>query len=321
MQIFRHTQSAGQPLALAIGNFDGVHLGHQALLRRLVETARQQQLAPAVMTFEPHPREFFTPQQAPARLTSLREKLELFAEAGIEYSYACHFDAQFASIGVEAFMHDILRDALDVRAVLVGDDFRFGAGRQGGAEDFAAAGFGLVSLPQVELDGLRVSSTAIRAALAKGELGQAARLLGRPYSMSGEVVHGNKLGRELGYPTANVHMRHDRPPLFGIYAVKLEGVADQALPGVASLGVRPTIEQQPGKPTLEVHLFDFDRDIYGRHVRVHFLHKIRDEMKFPDLDELKRWIERDERAARDFFASGADQDPELRLPVNSQATS
>lgn len=321
MEVFRHFhQAAGQPLAIAIGNFDGVHLGHQALLRRLVETARKQQLAPAVMTFEPHPREFFTPQQAPARLTSLREKLELFAEAGIGYTYACHFDAQFASINVEAFMQDILRDALDVRAILVGDDFRFGAGRKGGAEDFAAAGFELVSLPQIELDGLRVSSTAIRQALAQGELAQAARLLGRPYSMSGEVVHGNKLGRELGYPTANVHMRHDRPPLFGIYAVKLEGVADQALPGVASLGVRPTIEQ-PGKPTLEVHLFDFDRDIYGKHVRVHFLHKIRDEMKFPDLDELKRWIERDERAARDFFASGADRNLGLCLSVNSQTTS
>ncbi len=314
MQIFRHlSQSAGQPLALAIGNFDGVHLGHQALLQRLALTAQQSGLAPAVMTFDPHPREFFTPQQAPTRLTSLREKLELFAEAGMQYAYACHFNQRFAAVSAETFMYHILRDALDVRAVLVGDDFRFGAGRKGSAADFAAAGFELVSLPQVECDGMRISSTAIREALAAGRLQQAARLLGRPYSMSGKVVHGNKLGRELGYPTANVHMRHDRPPLFGIYAVKLEGVAEHALPGVASLGVRPTITQQQPRPTLEVHLFDFDRDIYGQHVRVHFLHKIRDEMKFPDLAELKRWIARDEDAARAYFASEADG-RQQRLP-------
>ena len=324
MQIFRHlSQAAGTPLALAIGNFDGVHLGHQALLQQLLDTARERGLAPAVMTFEPHPREFFTPEQAPARLTSLREKLELFAEAGVQYAYACHFNGRFAAVGAETFMQDILRDALGVRAILVGDDFRFGAGRGGTAADFAHAGFELVSLSQVELDGVRVSSTAIRNALAQGRLADAARLLGRPYSMSGKVVHGNKLGRELGYPTANVHMRHDRPPLFGIYAVKLEGVADHALPGVASLGIRPTIAQQQGRPTLEVHVFDFDRDIYGKHVRVHFLHKIRDEMKFPDLDELKRWIARDESAARDYFASGAGPDycPAACLPVNSHKSS
>lgn len=304
MQIFRHFhQAAHHPLAVAIGNFDGVHLGHQALLQRLNEVAAAQGLKSAVMTFEPHPREFFAPDQAPARLTSLREKLELFAEAGVEYVYVCHFNRRFAAITVEAFMQDILRNALDARAVLVGEDFRFGAGRQGSMQDFVRAGFNLQSQPQVNLDGKRVSSTAIREALAQGQLVEAARLLGRPYSISGKVVHGDKLARELGYPTANIHMLHDRPPLFGIYAVKLEGLAEgngADLPGVASLGVRPTVKQN-GKPTLEVHLFDFNGDIYGRHVRVKFMHKIRDEMKFNGLDELKYWIAKDAEMAREYF--------------------
>lgn len=305
MQVFRHLHQAdGCPLALAIGNFDGMHLGHQALLRRLVEVARVQNLKSAVMTFEPHPREFFTPQQAPSRLTSLREKLELFAEAGVEYVYVCHFNRRFAQVTAEVFMRDILRHALNAKAILVGQDFRFGAKRQGSISDFQADGFELVSLPDVLLDGRRVSSTAVREALAAGRLDEAAALLGRPYSISGKVVHGDKLGRQLGYPTANVHMRHDRPPLFGIYAVKLEGavkgIPGEHLPGVASLGVRPTVKAS-GKPKLEVHLFDFDREIYGKHVRVHFLHKIRDEMKFADLATLKQWIAADEQRARDYF--------------------
>mgnify|MGYP001323033567 FL=1 len=301
MQIFRHFQQHTlSPIALAIGNFDGVHLGHQTVLRRLTEKAVAGQLTPVVMTFEPHPREFFTPQQAPARLTSLREKLELFAEAGVEQVYVCRFNRRFAAVTAEAFMQNILRDALDARAILVGEDFRFGAGRKGAVADFQAAGFDLVSLPHVELNGVRVSSTAVREALAAGRLDEAAALLGRPYSTSGKVVHGDKLGRQLGYPTANVHMRHDRPPLFGIYAVKLEGLGSKNLPGVANLGVRPTVKHND-RPKLEVHLFDFDQDIYGKHVRVHFLHKIRDEMKFADIDTLKAWIKADEQAAREYF--------------------
>lgn len=301
MQVYRHFHQAdGCPLALAIGNFDGMHLGHQALLQQLVVTARTQDLKSAVMTFEPHPREFFTPHQAPSRLTSLREKLELFAEAGVEYVYVCHFNQRFAKITAEAFMQDILRNALNARAILVGKDFRFGAGRKGVVADFQAAEFQLVSLPDVLHNGNRVSSTAVREALASGRLDEAAALLGRSYSTSGKVVHGDKLGRQLGYPTANVHMHHDRPPLFGVYAVKLEGLQQDWLPGVASLGVRPTMKRD-ARPTLEVHLFDFNRDIYGRHVRVHFLHKIRDEMKFADLETLKQWIATDESAARNYF--------------------
>ena len=303
MRVFRHFHQAdGCPLALAIGNFDGVHLGHQALLQRLRDEAAARGLKPAVMTFEPHPREFFTPQKAPARLTSLREKLELFAEAGVEYVYVCPFNSRFAAVTADDFMRRIVRDAMKAQVILVGEDFRFGAGRVGSVTDFAKAGFTLVNLPDVQRDGHRISSTAIREALAEADLERAARLLGRTYSISGKVVHGDKIGRQLGYPTANIHMLHDRPPLFGVYAVKLEGLADAHLPGVASLGVRPTVKAND-RPKLEVHLFDFDQDIYGRHVRVHFLHKIRDEMKFADLATLKQWIQADESVARNYFSS------------------
>jgi len=301
MQVFRHfPKQTAQPVVLAIGNFDGVHLGHQALLKRLIAAAQSRQLKSTVMTFEPHPREFFTPTQAPTRLTSLREKLELFAEVGVEQVYVCQFNSRFAKITAEAFMQTIMRDSLDAQSVLVGQDFRFGAGRKGTVADFETAGFNLINLPNVEHDGQRVSSTAVREALTNGNLDKAATLLGRLYSISGKVVHGDKLGRKLGYPTANVHIRHDRPPLLGIYAVKLEGLPDGELPGVASLGVRPTLKDN-GKPILEVHLFDFNREIYGTHVRVKFLHKIRDEIKFADLETLKRWMVTDEQAARDYF--------------------
>ncbi|OIQ77760.1 riboflavin biosynthesis protein RibF [mine drainage metagenome] len=252
------------------------------------------------MTFEPHPREFFAPDKAPARLTSLREKLELFADAGIERVYLCRFNDKFAGIPAQDFMREKL-GKLDIRLILVGEDFRFGAGRAGGVADLRAQGYVVESLKDVLRGGVRVSSTAVREALAVGDLRRAEGLLGRPYSISGHVGHGDKLGRQLGYPTANICMRHDRPPLFGIYAVKLSGLGGHDFPGVASLGVRPTMKQD-GKPLLEVHLFDFDSDIYGRHVRVHFLKKLRDEAKFQSLDALTRQIAADEQAARNYFA-------------------
>jgi len=301
MQIFRHFPAvADAPAALAIGNFDGVHLGHQAILKRLVEAAQEAGLVAGLLTFEPHPREVFTPQHAPARLTSLREKLELFEAAGVERVHVCHFDAGFAAMDADTFMARVLRDALDVRRLLVGEDFRFGAGRGGAVDDLRRAGIAVESLPDMKVDKARVSSTAIRQALAAGDLPGAARLLGRDYSMSGHVVHGDKLGRALGYPTANVEMHHDRPPLTGIYAVKLRLSQKGDLPGVASLGVRPTVKAD-GKPTLEVHLFDFDGELYGQHVQVHFLKKIREEAKFADLEALKRQMALDEQAARDYF--------------------
>ena len=301
MQVFRHIPSVIQaPCALAIGNFDGMHLGHQALLEKLVETAKSQQLMPAVMTFEPHPREFFAPESAPARLCSMREKLEYFAHAGVERTYVCPFNQRFAKVSAEEFMQNILRDSLNAQAILVGEDFRFGAMRSGSIIDFLRGGFNLVSLPQVNLasqneEPERVSSTRVRAALATGQLEVAAKLLNRPYSISGKVIHGAKRGRQLGFPTANIHMRHERPALTGVYAVKLDG-----LPSVANLGVRPTIAGVP-KLSLEVHVLDFDDDLYGRHVHVEFLHKIRDEMKFDGLDALKAQIAQDVIVAREFF--------------------
>ena len=296
MQIFRHIPSLQQqPCALAIGNFDGMHLGHQALLQRLNASAKSLSLRSAVMTFEPHPREFFAPDTAPARLSSLREKLEHFAEAGVQTTYVCRFNRQLARLTPQEFMQHILRDALNAQAILVGDDFRFGAMRAGSVLDFMEAKFNLISLPQVNLDGARVSSTRVRSALASGALQEAGLLLGRPYSMSGKVVYGAQLGRQLGFPTANVHMRHERPALKGVYAVKLDG-----LNAVANLGVRPTIGGV-SKLKLEVHVLDFNANLYGKHVHVEFVHKIRDEMKFDGLEALKAQIAQDVESARDFF--------------------
>lgn len=296
MQIYRHIPSIlQQPCALAIGNFDGMHLGHQELLKKLIENAQALHLTSAVMTFEPHPREFFAPESAPPRLCSLREKLEHFAEVGVERVYVCHFNRNFAKVTADEFMQTILRDSLNAQAILVGEDFRFGAMRTGSIVDFIDAKFNLISLPQVSLGEERVSSTRVRAALAAGDLQEATSLLGRPYSISGKVVHGAKRGRQLGFPTANVHMRHERPALTGVYAVKLDG-----LNGVANLGVRPTIAGIP-KLSLEVHVLDFDGNLYGKHVHVEFLHKIRAEMKFDGLDALKAQIAHDAMVARNFF--------------------
>ncbi|HZV63115.1 MAG TPA: bifunctional riboflavin kinase/FAD synthetase [Methylophilaceae bacterium] len=301
MQVFRHFHRTDRsPLALAIGKFDGVHLGHQALLQGLVATAQARGLISAVMTFEPHPLEFFRPKQVQPRITTMREKLELFAAAGVQQVYICHFNERFAQVSAEEFMQKILRESLNVEVILVGEDFQFGAGRTGSVADFRANGFECFSLSHVHLEGVRISSTVVREALACGNLERARELLGRPYSISGKVVHGDKVGRTLGYPTANISLPVERPLKFGIYAVKLEGVAETALPGVASFGIRPTMKQD-GRPTLEVHVFDFDRQIYGAHVRVHFLHKIRDEMKFPDTETLRQWIIADEEKARNYF--------------------
>ena len=295
MQVFRHlpTQKC-EPIALAIGNFDGLHLGHQALLHQLCETAVAKNLMPAVMTFEPHPREFFTPLNAPARLSNLREKLELFEAAALKKVFVCAFNRRFAAITASEFL-SILREKLNTNTILVGEDFKFGAKRAGNINDFKAADFDLISMPRVDFNSERVSSTRVRDALFSGNLALAAALLGRNYSVSGKVVHGAKRGRELGFPTANIHMRHERPALTGVYAVKLDG-----LNSVANLGVRPTIAGVP-KLLLEVHVLDFNGDLYDKHVHVEFLHKIRNELKFESLDALKTQIAADVVVARDFF--------------------
>lgn len=310
MEILRHfPASSDTPHVVAIGNFDGMHIGHLAVLQALKQRAQTLNATTCIMTFEPHPREFFTPQQAPARLTSLREKLELMESSDIQKVHICHFDAAFAAMSAADFMHDILHQSLNAKAVLVGEDFRFGAKRSGNVEMLRESGghlgFAVYPVPKVEIGGQRVSSTAVREALAVGDLQRAKVLLGRDYSISGLVVHGDKLGRELGYPTANVQMHHDKPPLTGIYAVKLRLSQKGDLPGVASLGVRPTVKAD-GKPTLEVHLFDFDGELYGQHVQVHFLKKIRDEEKFANIEALKRQMTLDEQAARDYFKNQND---------------
>ncbi len=295
MQVFRHLPANPcPPLAMAIGNFDGMHLGHQALLKRLLDAASKVGKIPAVMTFEPHPREFFTPQSAPARLTTLREKLELLEAAGVEKVFVCAFNQRFAAITAPEFMQ-LLREKLNANTVLVGEDFRFGAKRAGGLADFQANEFDLIPMSRLDMGGARVSSTRVREALAAGDLALASHLLGRHYSISGKVVHGAKRGRQLGFPTANIHMRHERPALTGVYAVKLQGWN-----AVANLGVRPTIEGIP-KLLLEVHVFDFNGDLYGQHVHVEFLQKIRDERKFESLDALKAQIALDIEVARNFF--------------------
>ena len=294
---------ATQPVALTIGNFDGVHLGHQALLNELRAAAQARGLPAAVVIFEPHPREFFTPQQAPTRLTSLREKLELFASMGIDRVHVCRFNARFAQISATGFIH-ALHEKLSAKFVLIGDDFRFGSGRAG---DFALMekiglqrGFAVQAVHSVLHNGVRISSTAVRTALAEGDMRVAQSYLGRPYSISGRVEHGDGLGKRLGFPTANIQLKHNRPPLSGIFVVQAHAEGMGVLQGVASLGVRPTVRQD-GKPVLEVHLFEFAQQIYNKHLRLDFLHKLRDEEKYPDVETLTRQIALDVEHAKQWF--------------------
>ena len=303
------SDAALPPVALTVGNFDGVHRGHQAMLGRLAREARVRRLASCVLTFEPHPREFFSPLGAPTRLTSLREKCEWLTAHGLERLHVQRFTQAFAALPPEAFVEQILARRLKARWLLVGEDFRFGAKRAG---DVAALkslaprhGIEVEVMPMVMRGSVRVSSSAVRAALASGDLASAQALLGRPYSISGRVVHGKKLGRELGFATANVQLKHNRPPLTGIYAVRVHGVGSAARPAVASLGVRPTITAS-GRAVLEAHLFDFDGDLYRKQVRVEFLHKIRDEQKYPDLETMRAQIERDCETARRFLLEHHD---------------
>lgn len=309
MRLFRGIPARSDPpVALTIGNFDGVHLGHQAMVERLLAAARARGLPAAVMTFEPHPREFFAPDQAPARLTALRDKAERLRALGVDRLYVCRFDAAFSSQAPEVFVRDILGHRLDVRWLLVGDDFRFGAKRAGDLELLRRmagdTGMTVESMHTVSVRGRRASSTAVREALAAGDLSAAADVLGRPYGITGRVVGGDRIGRELGFPTANVRMRLNRPPLFGICAVEVHGIADRPWPGAASLGVRPTVTDA-NRPTLEVFLLDFHGDVYGRRVRVDFLHKLRDEARYDTLEALKRQIARDVDDTRTFFRARA----------------
>jgi riboflavin kinase/FMN adenylyltransferase len=276
------------------------------MLEKLRAEASARGLPACVLTFEPHPREFFSPAQAPARLTSLREKAELLKTRGVDRLHVLRFNQALASLSPRAFIEQALVKTLGARWVLVGDDFRFGAKRAGDFDLLKAAGnqhgFEAEFLPTVTVEGVRASSTAVREALAEGDMDKAARLLGRPYSITGRVFHGDKLGRSIGFPTANIQLRHNRPPLNGIYVVEVWGIASTPLRGVASLGVRPTVRED-GRPTLEAFIFDLDRDLYGQRLRVDFLNKLRDEEKYPDLPSLVAQIKLDVTNAKSFFAT------------------
>jgi riboflavin kinase/FMN adenylyltransferase len=308
MKILRGLYSPdSQPVALTIGNFDGVHLGHQALLNELRAAGQARGLQTAVVIFEPHPREFFAPQQAPARLTSLREKLEFFAVLGVDRVHVCRFNERFAQMSAANFIN-ALHEKLSAKFVLIGDDFRFGSGRGG---DFALMekigaqlGFAVQSVRSVTHDGVRISSTAIRTALAAGQMRTAQRYLGRHYSISGRVEHGDGMGRKLGFPTANIQLKHNCPPLTGIFVVQAHAEGMGVLQGVSSLGVRPTLRHD-AKPVLEVHLFEFAQQIYNKHLRVEFLQKLRDEEKYPDVETLTRHIALDVENARKWFEKHA----------------
>jgi riboflavin kinase/FMN adenylyltransferase len=309
MQIFRGIPRPLQrvPCALTVGNFDGVHRGHRALLARVTAAARARGLASAVMTFEPHPREFFAPQAAPMRISNLRDKLEALQGAGLDRVFIQHFNRRFAQLSAPDFVERILIEGCQVRWLLVGDDFRFGARRSGDnalLQQYADKGcFELEEMPTFDDGGERISSTAVRAALAIGDMKRAERLLGRPYVISGRVLHGRKLGRSMGFPTLNLRIAHAHPAVHGIFAVLVHGIAPAPLPGVASIGLRPTIDAQ-GRWLLEVHLFDFTREIYGTLVRVEFVQKLREEQKYETLDALAAAIRGDAARARAIL-SGA----------------
>jgi riboflavin kinase/FMN adenylyltransferase len=283
-----------------IGNFDGVHRGHQAILARLRERALELGVPSCVVIFEPQPREYFAPDTAPARLTRLRDKLALLAEEGVDRVLCLAFNQRLRKLSAAEFVETILVDGLGIKHLEVGDDFHFGCDRLGDFDFLQQAGnahgFTVEAAQTVELEGLRVSSTQVREALAKADFALAEQLLGRPYRIAGRVLHGQKLARQLGWPTANVQLKRRRVPFTGVYLVSAE-VDGQPWPGVANIGVRPTVAGD-GSAHLEVHLLDFAGDLYGRRLTVAFHHKLRDEQRFASLEALKSAIDADVAAAR-----------------------
>ncbi len=336
MRVFRGLRhpglvSTGRPgvagCALTIGNFDGVHRGHQAMLALLRNEAAHRKVTSCVMTFEPHPRDYFAaasgkPELAPARIATLRDKLGELAACGVDQCVVLPFNQAFAAQTPDAFIRDVLVQGLGVRYVLVGDDFRFGARRAG---DYAmldaagaAQGFDVARMNSYEVRGLRVSSSAVREALGQGRMDDVAALLGRPYSISGHVVHGRKLGRELGrdanreggFPTLNMRFAHWKPAASGIFAVRVHGLGTP-LPGVANLGIRPSLDPHDvngGRVLLETHCLDWPEWLgtegaYGKIIRVELLHKLHDELKYDSLEALTKGIAKDCDDARAWFAA------------------
>jgi riboflavin kinase / FMN adenylyltransferase len=296
---------------LTIGNFDGVHLGHKAVVEKLAERGRQMGLPVVIMIFEPQPLEFFLGDNAPSRLSRLREKAMRLEKLPVDDLIIVRFNKQLADSEPEAFIDQYLIQGINVKHLVIGDDFRFGKSRLG---DFdllkkigEIKGFTVEDTGSLLIEDARVSSTLIRQALAVGNLAHAKALLGYDYALSGRVVHGDKRGRTMGYPTANIALLRKNAPVSGVFAVTMTGIDNQKIEGVANLGVRPTIDGR-NKVVLEVHLFDFDQDLYGRYVTVHFKHKIRAECRFRSVDELKAQIVNDVAKAKAFFAAQAIED-------------
>jgi riboflavin kinase/FMN adenylyltransferase len=332
MRTFRgfHHPGIAPACAVTIGNFDGVHRGHQAMLALLNSEARHRGVPSCVLTFEPHPRDYFArihkkPELAPARIATLRDKLGELAACGVDQCVVLPFDARLSSQVPEAFIDDVLVGGLGAKYVLVGDDFRFGARRAG---DYAmldaagqAKGFDVARMNSYEVHNLRVSSSAVREALGRGDMDQVQALLGRPYSISGHVVHGRKLGRDLGFRTVNLRFSHWKPAASGIFAVEVHGLADEALIGVANLGVRPSLDPDDangGRVLLETHCLEWPAQLgseggYGKIIRVDLLHKLHDELKYDSLEALRAGIARDCDAARAYFASTRRQTTRDRI--------
>ncbi len=314
MRLVRHLadmpyQQLDDGTVVTIGAFDGIHLGHRQLLRRVVDVARDTGRPAVVMSFEPTPKEFFLRDSPPARLMRFREKYEALAEREIDLFFCPRFDAAMRDISAPAFIRQILVHGLNARHLVVGDDFRFARRREGSLEELMRVGpvlgLDVEQVPSIIVDGIRVSSTAIREALAEGDVARATALLGRPYRMSGRVVAGRRVGRSLGYPTANVDLRRRLSAVMGIYAVRVYGLPEGPIDGVASVGTRPTFDLT--KPLLEVHLFDFDRDIYGAYIHVDFIEHLRDEERFDSVEQLVAQMQRDEQNARSALASHANR--------------
>lgn len=292
---------------VTIGAYDGLHLGHEQLLERVNAAAADKGVPSVVMSFEPTPKEYFSPSDPPARLMRFREKFEALAGHGIDIFFCPRFNAQMRDIEADAFIRQILVHGLCASHIVIGDDFRFAARREGSLEHLQRAGralgYTVEQVPSVIVGGVRVSSTAIRKALWDGELDQATALLGRPYRMSGKVVMGEKIGRKLGYPTANVDLRRKQSAVMGIFAVRVQSLAGGVLDGVASVGIRPTFDGTV--PILEVHIFDFDEDIYGKYIHVDFIGRLRSEVKYDDIGELVAQMHRDADNAKSILAAYA----------------
>ena len=293
--------------AVTIGNFDGVHLGHRALIQRTVAVARDRQLTSAVVTFEPHPKSFFTPQQAPGKIQGLRAKAALLADLGVDELWVCRFRRSLAQMSAEDFMTRFLHQSMGTAELVIGDDFRFGAKRRGDVEMLrqygASADWIVQTIPTVLAGGERVSSSRLRVALAAGDLQGAEEIMGHPLFLCGHVVHGRKLGRDLGYPTLNIPVSNSLL-ISGVFVVSVEGLGAAPIAAVASLGHRPTVEQA-GRLLLEVHLFDWQGDAYGKIVKVTFHEKLRDEARFDSLEAMTEQIHLDAQQARLYFAHHA----------------